>query len=140
MILEFLKLPNNFSLSLNNQIDLSKLKCQEELEAIRKEVKEFVKQSKKEAWSEYQDPLKSELNELFSILNSISSKCNINELEGWISDLKQSASFGLFRRDFLSVARKVLVRIAPNNEVNKTDLVNFINKIKSESSFRYNTN
>ena len=40
----------------------------------------------------------------------------------------------------MSVARKVLVRIAPNNEVNKADLVNFINKIKSESSFRYNTN
>ena len=123
-----------------NWIIKNNIASEDELENIRKEVKEFVKQSKKEAWSEYQDPLKSELNELFSILNSISSQCNINELDGWISDLKQSASFGLFRRDFLSVARKVLVRIAPNNEVNKTDLVNFINKIKSESSFRYNTN
>ena len=123
-----------------NWIIKNNIATEEELEDIRKEVKEFVKQSKKEAWSEYQDPLKSELNELFSILNSISSKCNINELDGWISDLKQSASFGLFRRDFLSIARKVLVRIAPNNEVNKADLVNFINKIKSESSFRYNTN
>ena len=66
---------------------------EDELENIRKEVKEFVKQSKKEAWSEYQDPLKSELNELFSILKSISSQCNINELDGWISDLKQSWSF-----------------------------------------------
>ena len=100
-----------------NWIIKNNIATEEELEDIRKEVKEFVKQSKKEAWSEYQDPLKSELNELFSILNSISSKCNINELEGWISDLKQSASFGLFRRDFLSIARKVLVRIAPNNEV-----------------------
>jgi pyruvate/2-oxoglutarate/acetoin dehydrogenase E1 component len=123
-----------------NWIIKNNIATEDELETIRKEVKEFVKQSKKEAWSEYQDPLKSELNELFSILNSISSQCNINELDGWISDLKQSASFGLFRRDFLSVARKVLVRIAPNNEVNKTDLVNFINKIKSESSYRYNTN
>ena len=123
-----------------NWIIKNNIASEDELENIRKEVKEFVKQSKKEAWSEYQDPLKSELNELFSILNSISSQCNINELDGWISDLKQSASFGLFRRDFLSVARKVLVRIAPNNEVNKADLVNFINKIKSESSFRYNTN
>jgi pyruvate/2-oxoglutarate/acetoin dehydrogenase E1 component len=123
-----------------NWIIKNNIASEDELENIRKEVKEFVKQSKKEAWSEYQDPLKSELNELFSILNSISSQCNINELDGWISDLKQSASFGLFRRDFLSVARKVLVRIVPNNEVNKTDLVNFINKIKSESSYRYNTN
>ena len=111
-----------------------------ELEDINKEVKEFVKQSKKDAWLEYQNPLKSELDELLLILNRMSEECEIKELEGWISNLKQSASFGLFRRDFLSVARKVLVRIASSNDVNKSDLVNFINRIKSENFARYNTN
>ncbi len=118
----------------------NKIATQEELDNILQEVKESVKQSKKEAWLEYQNPLKSELDELFVILNNISSQCEIKELDGWMTDLKQSASFGLFRRDFLSVARKVLVRIASNNDVDKTELVSFINKIKSESSFRYNTN
>jgi len=111
-----------------------------ELEDINKEVKEFVKQSKKDAWLEYQNPLKSELDELLLILNRMSEECEIKELEGWISNLKQSASFGLFRRDFLSVARKVLVRIASSNDVNKSDLVDFINRIKSENFARYNTN
>ncbi len=118
----------------------NKIATQEELDNILQEIKESVKQSKKEAWLEYQNPLKSELDELLVILNNISSQCEIKELDGWIADLKQSASFGLFRRDFLSVARKVLVRIASNNDVDKTELVSFINKIKSESSFRYNTN
>ena len=117
----------------------NKIATEDELNNISKEVKDFVKQAKKEAWSEYQTPLKSELNKLFDILKPISEKCEINELDEWTSDLKQSASFGLFRRDFLSVARKVLARIASNNQVDKSDLISFINKIKSESSFRYNS-
>ena len=117
----------------------NKIASEEELENIRNDVKEFVKKAKRDAWQEYQNPLKEELNELFSILETISNKCEIKELDTWIADLKQSASFGLFRRDFLSVARKVLVRIATNNEVDKSNLVNFINRIKSESSFRYNS-
>ena len=117
----------------------NKIASEDELDNISKEVKEFVKQAKKEAWQEYQNPLKEELNQLFTILNTISDKCDIKELDKWTADLKQSASFGLFRRDFLSVARKVLARIATNNNVDKSELVAFINKIKSESSFRYNS-
>ena len=117
----------------------NKIASEDELDNISKEVKEFVKQAKKEAWQEYQNPLKEELNQLFTILNTISNKCDIKELDKWTADLKQSASFGLFRRDFLSVARKVLARIATNNDVDKSELVAFINKIKSESSFRYNS-
>ena len=117
----------------------NKIASEDELDNISKEVKEFVKQAKKEAWQEYQNPLKEELNQLFTILNTISIKCDIKELDKWTADLKQSASFGLFRRDFLSVARKVLARIAKNNDVDKSELVAFINKIKSESSYRYNS-
>jgi len=117
----------------------NKIALEEELDNIIKEVKEFVKQAKKEAWQEYQNPLKAELEELFSILTTISSKCEIKELDSWMTDLKQSASFGLFRRDFLSVARKVLARIASKNDIDKSDLVAFINRIKSENSFRYNS-
>ena len=117
----------------------NKIASEDELDNISKEVKEFVKQAKKEAWQEYQNPLKEELNQLFTILNTISNKCDIKELDKWTADLKQSASFGLFRRDFLSVARKVLARIATNNDVDKSELVAFINKIKSESSYRYNS-
>ena len=117
----------------------NKIASEDELDNISKEVKDFVKQAKKEAWQEYQNPLKEELNQLFTILNTISDKCEIKELDKWTADLKQSASFGLFRRDFLSVARKVLARIATNNNVDKSELVAFINKIKSESSFRYNS-
>ena len=126
-------------LQFSNWIINNNIATKEELDIINKEVKDFVKKSKKEAWEEYQNPLKLELDELLIILNSISDKCEIEELEGWVASLKQSASFGLFRRDFLSVARKVLSRIASNNTIDKSSLISFINKIKSENAERYNT-
>ena len=126
-------------LQFSNWIINHNIATKEELDIINKEVKDFVKKSKKEAWEEYQNPLKLELDELLIILNSISDKCEIEELEGWVASLKQSASFGLFRRDFLSVARKVLSRIASNNTIDKSSLISFINKIKVENAERYNT-
>ena len=42
----------------------------EELETIDKETIAFVKEQKKEAWNEYQAPIKSEWNELLNIFNS----------------------------------------------------------------------
>ena len=127
-------------LQFSRWIVSNNIATQEELNDINKKVKDSVKQSKKEAWLEYQNPLKAELDELLLILNKISKECDIEELDGWISNLKQASSFGLFRRDFLSVARKVLVRIANNKDINKSDLVDFLNRIKSENFNRYNTN
>ena len=127
-------------LQFSKWIVSNNIATQEELNDINKKVKDSVKQSKKEAWLEYQNPLKAELDELLLILNKISKECDIEELDGWISNLKQASSFGLFRRDFLSVARKVLVRIANNKDINKSDLVDFLNRIKSENFNRYNTN
>jgi len=126
-------------LQFSNWIINNNIASKEELDIINKEVKDFVKKSKKEAWEEYQNPLKLELDELLIILNNISDQCEIEELEEWITSLKQSASFGLFRRDFLSVARKVLARIASNNTIDKSSLISFINKIKLENAERYNT-
>jgi pyruvate/2-oxoglutarate/acetoin dehydrogenase E1 component/TPP-dependent pyruvate/acetoin dehydrogenase alpha subunit len=126
-------------LQFSNWIINNNIASKEELDIINKEVKDFVKKSKKEAWEEYQNPLKLELDELLIILNNISDQCEIEELKEWITSLKQSASFGLFRRDFLSVARKVLARIASNNTIDKSSLISFINKIKLENAERYNT-
>ena len=84
----------------------SKIATREELDSIVTEVKAFVKEEKKSAWEQYQAPLKTELNEFLNIANNIAGKVQITELEGWLADLKQSAMFGVFRRDYLSVARQ----------------------------------
>jgi len=117
----------------------SKIATKEELDSICSEVKEFVKTEKKEAWKTYQKPLKAELNELLVILDSINEKTNISELDIWITDLKQSEMFGIFRRDYLSVGRKVMAKIATEDITEKAKLSEFITKLSRENKIRYNT-
>ena len=111
----------------------------EELEKIDNEAIESVKQQKKEAWVEYQRPIKQEWNELKGIFNSISAQVNIPEIPKWIDDLNQSANFGIFRRDYLSKARNLLSMIIHEDISEKSTLRNFINKINHENHQRYNT-
>ena len=111
----------------------------EELETIDKQAIESVKQQKKEAWIEYQKPIKDEWNELKAIFNSISAQLNISEIPKWIDDLNQSATFGIFRRDFLSKARNLLSMIIHEDIPEKNKLRNFINRINNENYQRYNT-
>ena len=111
----------------------------DELEQIEKDVVISVKTQKKEAWTEYQAPIKAELKELVGIFNSIASQVNIPEITDWIKDLDQSAMFGLFRRDYLSKARMLLAMIASENITEKATLRNFINRIRDENFQRYNT-
>ena len=55
----------------------------QELEAIETEAVETVKQAKKDAWIEYQAPIKEEWKELQAIFNSISAQVNIPEIAEW---------------------------------------------------------
>ncbi len=111
----------------------------EEIEIIDKESLDSVKQQRKEAWNEYQKPIKEELKELVGIFDSISSKLGISEVDNWIKDLNQSALYGLFRRDFLSKARNLLSMIVKHDLPEKDMLVSFINRINNENHQRYNT-
>jgi pyruvate/2-oxoglutarate/acetoin dehydrogenase E1 component len=112
---------------------------QDELSAIDKEVIQFVKEQKKEAWTEFQAPIKKELKEIITIFNAIAAQVNIPEIADWIKDLNQLAMFGLFRRDFMSKARNLLGMIVHENIAEKATLRNFINRINAENYERYNT-
>ena len=90
-----------------------------------------IKNQKKEAWKEYQEPIKDELKEAVSIFTSISQKVNIPEISDWIKDLNQSSMFGIFRRDYLSKARHLLGMIIHEDIPEKEVLREFINKIYS---------
>lgn len=117
----------------------SDIASEEDLINIEKEAKSVVKQAKKEAWSEYQEPIKEELKELKNIFNNIHAKLNISEINDWIKDLDQGAMFGLFRRDYMSKARKLLIMIAKEDIVERDVLRKFISRISTENRERYNT-
>tara|TARA_B100000674_G_scaffold301251_1_gene250099 strand:- start:6284 stop:8707 length:2424 start_codon:yes stop_codon:yes gene_type:complete len=117
----------------------SGIATEDEINQIDKEAIESVKKQKKEAWTEYQEPIKAEWKELLGIFNSIAAQVNIPEIAEWIKDLNQSSMFGIFRRDYMSKARLLLALIAKENISEKASLRNFINRINSENFNRYNT-
>ena len=100
----------------------NKIATVDELEQIEKDAVVSVKTQKKEAWTEYQEPIKEELKELVGIFNKIASQVDIPEIEDWIKDLNQSAMFGLFRRDYLSKARIHLNRKGRYGKLFKSSL------------------
>ena len=110
-----------------------------ELEQIDKDSISSVKTQKREAWLEYQAPIKEEWKELQGIFNSIAAQHDIKEIAEWITELNQTAMFGIFRRDFLSKARNLLAMLATVDSSEKHNLRRFINRINSENHNRYNT-
>ena len=110
-----------------------------ELEAIEKKAIDTVKKAKQDAWSEYQAPIKEDWKELKEIFNSISAQIDMPEIADWITDLNQTAMFGIFRRDFLSKARNLLGMLTSYNIPEKTNLRDFINRVNAENHNRYNT-
>ena len=110
-----------------------------ELEIIDEEAIKSVKKQKQEAWKEYQAPIKEEWKELEGIFNSIAPQVDIPEISTWISDLNQSAMFGIFRRDYLSKARILLGMLTTVDIAEKATLRAFINRINKENYNRYNT-
>ena len=111
----------------------------EELTTIDNEAITFVKEQKKEAWLEYQNPIKNEWKELKQIFLSIHQKTNNSQIQEWIKDLDQVSNFGIFRRDFMSKARFLLALIIKEDIPEKEKLRDFISRISIESRNRYNT-
>ncbi len=117
----------------------SKLADINELNKIDEESVLSVKNQKKEAWKEYQAPIKKELDELILIFNKINEHINYPEISDWIKDLKQSSMFGIFRRDYLSKARHLYTMILDQDIPEKHTLKAFIDRIFDENHNRYNT-
>ena len=112
---------------------------EEELNDIEKKSIDYVKSQKKEAWKEYQEPIKNEVKEIVKIFESISQKVDIPDLEEWIKNLNQLSLLGVFRRDYMSLARTLLGMLTHEDISEKEVLRDFINRIKRENYDRYNT-
>ena len=110
-----------------------------ELSNIEDNAIKFVKEQKKEAWDEYQAPIKAELKEAINLFELIKNKVDLPEIDEWIKDLNQSANLGVFRRDFLSKARVLLTLISNKDIPEFESLYSFIQRLNTENKIRYNT-
>ncbi len=110
---------------------------EDELKDLEKIIKKEVRDGKKAAWTAFLNPIKTEQNELLSILdelaNSSENKNFILKLKNDLADISEAA-----RKDILSTARKSLRYVISLESEAKTKLqqwiANYINTIQLKYS------
>lgn len=124
-------------LQMRNWIISSNFATAEEIEAIDKQAKKDVLEGKKAAWAAYQDPIKTERDELVAVLQQIAqSSPNRVFLEKYANDLASIKE--VIRKDILSTARVALRLIV--KESGKDVLVAFINRYFEANQPRFSSN
>jgi 2-oxoisovalerate dehydrogenase E1 component len=109
-----------------------------EIEQIQKEAKERVRLAKNNAWKAFSDTIKKDLNEVVSILKSLSSESSNGVFIAKEAEALEKA-FEPIRKDVLSTARKVLRMVREENSPSKTALSTWIQKSLSDNFERYSS-
>lgn len=121
---------------LSYEVEGQKLATEEELINIEKEAKADVKTAKNEAWKEYLEDIKIDLDELKVILGQIlSESANSTEIQA-LSD-ECNKLMDPIRKDFMSIARKALRITATENISGRKMLSDWIKHIFEASKDRY---
>lgn len=119
--------------------DGQKIATSEELEAIEKEAKKEVRDAKNQAWKNFTDSLKQDLNECLDILTAVSAESkNADFIQGQMDALKKTMD--PIRKDILSTARLVLRTIATENIQSKEMLSAWIQTKIEDNYERYSSN
>lgn len=101
----------------------SNFATEEELEAIDKQAKKDVLEGKKAAWAAYQNPIKTERDELVAVLRTVAqNSANRVFLEKYATDLEGIKE--IIRKDVITVARKALRLVI--KESGKSTLLDYI--------------
>ncbi|MCF8714539.1 transketolase [Joostella atrarenae] len=111
---------------------------EEELSQLEKQIKKEVRDGKKEAWSEFLTPIKSEKKHVVSLLsdlaNSSSNKSFINRLKNDLISLDEPS-----KRNILSNARKALRYVVHEESEAKTELINWIESFYTRTQPEYSS-
>lgn len=108
----------------------------DELNTIEENSKEAVKVAKTEAWSNYLQPIKQEVQAINRIFEGLKS----NESTAAFIQAVQSELNGIkepIRKDIQVAAKKVIRAIKNENSASKQDLVNWLQQSKHENAERY---
>jgi len=106
------------------------------LNAIEEEVKNTVRESKNAAWSDFITPIKNEVNEVTTLFDEIGKNSNVEiiKISTELKSIKEP-----FRRDIVSVVKKVL-RITKNENTSfRTQLIHWLENSNKENFERYNS-
>ena len=101
------------------------LATEEELTTLEKDIKKEVRNAKKEAWTEFLNPMKNDRNEVVALLEKLASvssnKVFIDKIKNDLIAIEEPT-----KRHVITSARKVLKYVAGEKSVERTTLKNWI--------------
>ncbi|MEY2828497.1 MAG: hypothetical protein RIQ33_355 [Bacteroidota bacterium] len=110
----------------------------EECTTIENSAKSSVLEAKQKAWSEYQQPIKTEVLEAIEVLQSlINENIVVENCTQTINELKSIRE--PFRKDIVSALRKIQQETFGKNSNSINQLNGLINRYIAENKYRYNT-
>lgn len=111
---------------------------EDELEAIKKEAKKFVREQKGEAWKEFLAPIKDELKEASAlVLAAANESPNAAFLKKLVDDSK--AIMDPMHKDGLEMAKKALRILYKEDSAGKRNLANWIKQQHEINKQRYSS-
>jgi len=110
-----------------------------ELDAIRSEAKKKVKNLQKEAWKEYVDPIKSELDEAEGLLRNMALTSASSERIILLADELKRAMDPI-RKDIVSRIRQVLIFTAGEQSAERDALIHWLQENQILNGERYSSN
>jgi pyruvate/2-oxoglutarate/acetoin dehydrogenase E1 component/TPP-dependent pyruvate/acetoin dehydrogenase alpha subunit len=98
----------------------------EELTTLEREIKKAVRDGKKAAWSAFINPIKSEKQDVITLLEKVAASSTngvfITKVKNDLNSIDD-----LLRKDLLAAARKALRYVISEDSIEKTELQNWIN-------------
>jgi 2-oxoisovalerate dehydrogenase E1 component len=92
---------------MSNWMIAKKIATQEELESIKKEAQQYVREAKKKAWESYLNPIKKEKEEVLELVVQVAAKSNASsQIEKEAALLKVSSE--PIRKEIMQLAKSTL--------------------------------
>lgn len=108
------------------------------LDKIEKEAQQYVLTSKKDAWSEFNKPIKAKTNELQALYVKLLQTSPLNaKIELAVKDLK--AAYNPVNKDLIESAKRVLRIVGKENHAVKNELRNWLQQFEAEARVKFNT-
>ena len=112
---------------------INALAKEEELNKIEDDAKEAVKQAKNAAWTDYLNPIKTEVAEVCSYFEGIGG-VEVLAINNELQAIKEP-----IRRDIQVAVKSVLRLTLGNNSPERQNLINWLNRSKEENNNRYSS-
>jgi len=127
-----------FELQDENGDLLSFINSEDELIRIEKDAKKTVSNAKREAWSEFINPIKEEKVIVLSLLDKLAAKSNN---KAFILKLRNDLAntVDALRKDLISTARKAIVYVRTENSPEKSQLKSWIKSYLKSEQKRFST-